>query len=138
MCRPWMGWNCWDHYKCQFIKLYQGEVGQSFEQIWRGSHCSQHISNTNSWVYGLSHPLLNLMGCEKFMCVARNCHATENNHVFFVHILQYLLIIFEIEVKWSLLEEALLSFEEDIFGLKWKWEEKYLEWTPHYIALMRT
>jgi hypothetical protein len=40
-------------------------------------------------------------------------------------------------LKWSLLEEASLSLEEDIFGPKWKWEEKCLEWT-HYIALMRT
>jgi hypothetical protein len=40
-------------------------------------------------------------------------------------------------LKRSLLEEALLSLEEEIFGLKWKCEEKCLEWTP-YIALMRT
>jgi hypothetical protein len=32
---------------------------------------TQHISNTNRWVYGLPHPLLNLMGCEKFMGVAK-------------------------------------------------------------------
>jgi hypothetical protein len=32
---------------------------------------TQHISNTNYWVYGLPHPFLNLMGCEKFMGVAK-------------------------------------------------------------------
>jgi hypothetical protein len=35
---------------------------------------------------------LNLMGCEKFMGVAKNHHAMENSHVFIVHIFQYLLI----------------------------------------------
>ncbi len=90
-----MGWNCWNHYRCQFTKLYQGEVGQSLEQIWCDSHCSQYILNINRWVYGLSHPLLNLTGSEEFMGVARNRHAMENSHVFFVHILQYLLTIWD-------------------------------------------
>jgi hypothetical protein len=33
-------------------------------------------------------------------------------------------------VKWWLLKEAWLSLEESIFGLKWKWEQKCLEWLP--------
>jgi mevalonate pyrophosphate decarboxylase len=47
-------------------------------------------------------------------------------------------------VKWSILkeewlleEETWLSFEEDIFGLKWKWKEKSLGKSPPYIALVK-
>jgi hypothetical protein len=61
----------------------------------------------------------------------------KNNHVFFVHILQYLLITWGKSEMILLGEEASLSFEKDIFGLKLKWEEKCLEWTLSYIALMR-
>jgi hypothetical protein len=57
------------------------------------------------------------MGCEIFIGVARNHHAMENSHVF-LFISSNISSSFEIELKGSLLEEALLSLEEDIFGLK--------------------
>jgi hypothetical protein len=60
----------------------------------------------------------------------------KNNHVFFVHILQYLLITWGKSEMILLGEEASLSFEKDIFGLKWKWEKKMFRmnsflYSPH-------
>ncbi len=110
------------------IKFCQGEVGQSLEQIWCGSHCIQHILDTNRWVYRLPHPLLNFMGCEKFMGVAKNCHAMENNHVFFVHILQYLFITWSrsemivirrrsITLTWKRLLWPQMKTRREMFGM---------------------
>jgi hypothetical protein len=87
-----MGWDYRDHYSYQFIKLCQGEVGQSFERIQCGLHCSQNISKTNSWVQILPCPPF------QFHAMWKNCGSCKqppcngNNHIFFVHIFHFFFI----------------------------------------------
>jgi hypothetical protein len=56
---------------------------------------AKNFWNINSWVHmmGLPYPLHNLMQCEKIMQVTSNHHAMEINHVLFVHIFKYFLIV---------------------------------------------
>jgi hypothetical protein len=57
------------------------------------------------------------MGWKNSWELQRNHHAMENNHVFFIHILQYLLIISSGN-EMIANRRSSLSLEEDIFGFK--------------------
>jgi hypothetical protein len=66
------------------------------------------------------------MWCEKIVGVVNNHYAIENNHIIFIHILQYFLIAWGrgemIGIKRRMIARRQnvqwISHEQDIFGLK--------------------
>jgi hypothetical protein len=67
-----------DHKRSQLIELLPQTPNY-------GSHHSQYIMNTNSWVHEFCNPFLHLMWSEKFVGVARYYEHPLENHE--IHIL---------------------------------------------------
>jgi hypothetical protein len=107
--------------------------------MWCGLHSGQNFLNTNSWVHKWDCPILSTISCN----VTKLCklQAITMQWRIIIYPLRPYLQIFPHhlrEVKWSLIEEKTwISLEQNMFGFKWKWREKSVWKTPHYIAFVR-
>ncbi len=86
-----------DHKLCQFFKLNSSklskiEIGQGFEQTWRGWHGCQDISHTYVRVHRLPTTLLQLHWCEELPSVDTcNCRL-HCNLMFGINLIKELLV----------------------------------------------